>query len=219
VTQHARKKPSYQPDLWRYERQFWETGRQLVAGVDEAGRGPLAGPVVAVCVILPPDFDITGITDSKILTPAQRIDLFPRISADSICWGIGVIGPAEIDRYNILGATFRAMQAAIAQLPQVPDAVLVDGNHQIPDLLLPQRAIVDGDCRSVSIASASILAKEVRDRLMEDYDSQYPQFGFAKHKGYATADHLAALGRLGPTPIHRKSFAPVRNWQQNNLGI
>jgi ribonuclease HII len=219
VTQHARKKPLQQPDLWRYERQFWETGREHVAGVDEAGRGPLAGPVVAVCVILPREFDITGIDDSKALTHAQRIDLIPRISSESLCWGIGVIGPEEIDRFNILGATFRAMQAAIAQLPQAPDAVLVDGNHQIPDLDLPQRAIVDGDCRSVSIASASILAKEVRDRLMEDYDSQYPQFGFAKHKGYATADHLAALGRLGPTPIHRKSFTPVRNWQQNNLGI
>jgi ribonuclease HII len=206
-------------DRWRYERQFWDAGLRYVAGVDEVGRGPLAGPVVAVAVILPSEFDATGITDSKLLSPAQRIGLFPRISAEAITWGIGVISPDEIDRYNILGATFRAMQEALRQMQVKPDAVLVDGKQQIPDIRMPQRAIVDGDRHSVTIGCASILAKEVRDRLMEEYDQTYPEYGFARHKGYATADHLAALTRYGPTPIHRKSFAPVRNLQQNRLSL
>lgn len=213
------QEPSLDTDHWRYERQFWDAGMAHVAGVDEVGRGPLAGPVVAVAVILPPDFDGTGISDSKMLSAHQRIGQFPRISTDCLTWGIGVIGPDEIDRYNILGATFRAMQEAIRQMCVRPDAVLVDGKLQIPDIRMPQRAIVDGDRRSVSIGCASILAKEVRDRLMEDYDRTYPEYGFARHKGYATADHLAALARYGPTPIHRKSFAPVRNLQQNRLSL
>ena len=192
---------------------------QHVAGIDEVGRGPLAGPVVAVCVILPPEFDDTGITDSKILSANQRISVFPRISMEALCWGVGVIGPGEIDRHNILGATFRAMQEALRQMQIAPDAILVDGKQQIPDVSLPQRAIIDGDRHSVTIGCASILAKEVRDRLMEEYDVTYPQYGFARHKGYATADHLAALARFGPTPIHRKSFAPVRNLQQNRLDL
>jgi ribonuclease HII len=210
---------AHESDRWWYERQFWDIGLAQVAGVDEVGRGPLAGPVVAAAVILPPDFDGTGITDSKMLSANQRIDLFPHISTDALCWGVGVINPEDIDRYNILGATFRAMQAALGQLQGQPDAVLVDGKQNIPDLVIPQRAIVDGDRRSVSIGCASILAKEVRDRMMEEYDTTYPGYGFAQHKGYATADHLDALTRLGPTPIHRKSFAPIRDWQQNRLGI
>ncbi len=210
---------SQDTDRWRYERQFWDNGLPYVAGVDEVGRGPLAGPVVAVAVILPPEFDSTGITDSKMLTAARRIEQFPRISEGALTWGVGVIEPDEIDRYNILGATFRAMQQAIKQMRMRPHAVLVDGKQQIPDIRMPQRAIVDGDRRSVSIGCASILAKEIRDRMMEDYDQTYPEYGFGQHKGYATADHLAALARFGPTPIHRKSFAPVRNLQQNRLGL
>ena len=210
---------SLDTDRWRYERQFWDAGLQHVAGIDEVGRGPLAGPVVAVAVILPPDFDGAGITDSKMLSAAQRLVQFPRISTEALTWGVGVISPEDIDRYNILGATFRAMQEAIRQMQMRPDAVLVDGKQQVPDIRMPQRAIVDGDRRSVSIGCASILAKEVRDRLMEDYDTAYPEYGFARHKGYATADHLAALTRYGPTPIHRRSFAPVRNLQQNRLSL
>lgn len=210
---------SLELDRWRYERQFWDAGLTHVAGVDEVGRGPLAGPVVAVAVILPPDFDCSGITDSKMLTAAKRIEQFPRISTEALTWGVGVIEPFDIDRFNILGATFRAMQEALRQMQIKAQAVLVDGKQKIPDIRMPQRAIIDGDRRSVSIGCASILAKEVRDRLMEDYDRTYPEYGFARHKGYATAEHLAALTRFGPTPIHRQSFAPVRNLQQNRLSL
>ena len=206
-------------DRWRYERQFWENGLHQVAGVDEVGRGPLAGPVVAVAVVLPEDFDETGIDDSKALSPAQRIEIFPRISRDAIAWSVGSIEPAEIDRLNILEATYAAMRQAIDQLPQKPQALLVDGKFNLPEVDIPQRAVVEGDRLSVSIGCASILAKEVRDRIMEEYDQTYPEYGFARHKGYATAEHLEALTRLGPTPIHRWSFAPVRNWRQRGLEL
>jgi ribonuclease HII len=190
-----------------------------VAGVDEVGRGPLAGPVVAVAAILAPGTDAQGITDSKALTPARRLKLFPLISDAAVAWGVGLVESVDIDRYNILGATFLAMQRALDQLPVRPDGVLVDGKFHIPDVTLPQRAIIGGDRKSPSVGAASILAKEIRDRIMEEYDATYPGYGFARHKGYATAEHVAALANLGPTPIHRRSFAPLRLWQQGALNL
>ena len=206
-------------DPWRYERRFWDAGMVCVAGVDEVGRGPLAGPVVAVACVLPSDFDVTGIGDSKVLSPAQRLAQYPRISHSALGWGVGVVEPEDIDRHNILGATFMAMQQALDQLPFQPDAVLVDGKFLIPDISYPQRAIIDGDRLCVSIGCASILAKEIRDRIMEEFDTEFPGYGFVRHKGYATAEHMEMLKRFGPSPIHRRSFAPVREWRQEQLGL
>lgn len=208
-----------QSDRWEYERQFWDRGLQCVAGVDEVGRGPLAGPVVAVAVVLPQDFDGTGITDSKLLSAAQRIDLYPNICEHALSWGVGLVDAAGIDSQNILQASYTAMRLALDELPVKAEAVLVDGKFRIPNLDIPQRAIVDGDELCLSISAASIIAKEIRDRIMEDYDRQFPEYGFARHKGYATPEHRAALSRFGPSPIHRKSFTPVRDWQQNRLEI
>ncbi len=208
-----------QSDRWEYERQFWDRGWRCVAGVDEVGRGPLAGPVVAVAVILPQDFDGTGITDSKLLSAAQRIALYPNICEKALSWGVGLVDPAGIDSQNILQASYTAMRLALDELPVKAEAVLVDGKFRIPNLDIPQRAIVDGDKLCISIGAASIIAKEIRDRIMEDYERQFPGYGFVRHKGYATPEHLTALSRLGPSPIHRKSFTPVRDWQQNRLEI
>jgi ribonuclease HII len=204
-------------DRWHYERHFWNGGLLRVAGVDEVGRGPLAGPVIAAAVILDERFDDPGIADSKTLTPAQRLALYPRIADGAVAWGVGLVEPADIDRLNILRATFLAMRRALSQLPVPPQGVLVDGKAHIPDIDWPQRAIIGGDRTSLSIGAASILAKEIRDRIMEEYDGLYSGYGFARHKGYATAEHLEALSRLGPTPIHRKTFAPVRDWRQRSL--
>jgi len=206
-------------DRWLYERQFWEAGCEFVAGIDEVGRGPLAGPVVAVAVILGVGFDPAGITDSKLLSPAQRIELYPRISTQSVCWGVGLIDATGVDHMNILQASYAAMREAIDGLPVKPDAILVDGKFRIPETDIPQRAIIDGDQLCVSIGAASILAKEIRDRIMEDFDTHFPRYGFARHKGYATPEHLAALRQHGPSPLHRQSFAPVRNWKQNRLEL
>lgn len=206
-------------DRWSYERRYWDEGLRCVAGVDEVGRGPLAGPVVAVAVILNPEFEDPGVADSKTLTPAERLTLFPAIASQSLSWGVGLVAPAEIDRINILQATFLAMRRALDQLLVSPDAVLVDGKAHIPELLCPQRAIVRGDSESISIGAASILAKEIRDRIMEEYDTAYPGYGFARHKGYATPEHHDALDNLGPSPIHRRSFAPVREWRQKTLDL
>lgn len=190
-----------------------------MAGVDEVGRGPLAGPVIAVAVILPSAFDPGGAIDSKILSPAQRLSLYPRICESALSWGVGLVDPDSIDKINILEATYAAMRQALAQLSVPAQAVLVDGKFRIPNIGLPQRAVIDGDALCVSIGCASILAKEVRDRVMEEYDSAYPDYGFGRHKGYATQDHLEALSRLGPTPIHRKSFSPLRNSNQSRLDL
>lgn len=206
-------------DRWSGERAFWERGLRHVAGVDEVGRGPLAGPVVAVAAILDEQFVDPGVTDSKLLSPARRLELFPDIARSVIAWGVGVVDSPSIDQLNILQATFLAMRRALAQLPIAADAVLVDGKFLIPDVDLPQRAIIGGDKKSPSIGAASILAKEVRDRMMEEFDDVYPGYGFASHKGYATAVHNEALRRLGPTPIHRRSFAPLRLWRQNALDL
>ncbi|GFK94891.1 Ribonuclease HII [Fundidesulfovibrio magnetotacticus] len=186
----------------------------MLAGVDEAGRGCLAGPVVAGAVILPASFDLPGLTDSKKLTPARRARLEGAIKAQAAAWGLGVVWAAEIDRINILQATYRAMARAVAALRAVPSGLEVDGNKTIPPHLLalpglPQRAVVGGDALIPAISAASILAKTFRDRLMEHLDRKYPGYGLAGHKGYGTADHLAALVRLGPCRLHRLTFRGV----------
>jgi len=193
---------------WRFEREAWAAGCRTVAGVDEAGRGPLAGPVVAAAVIVPPDFFLPGLDDSKQLTAAQRDALYPRILAGSTAVAVGMASVPLIDAVNILRATFVAMRRAIARLPLRPDLVLVDG-RPIPDLDVGQRAITGGDGLSNAIAAASVVAKVTRDRLMYRLDPRYPAYGFARNKGYGTPEHLGALARFGPCPLHRRSFGPV----------
>ncbi|WP_051272380.1 ribonuclease HII [Fundidesulfovibrio putealis] len=183
------------------------------AGVDEAGRGCLAGPVVAGAVILPEAFHLPGLNDSKKLTAARRAALEPAIKAQAVAWGLGVIWPAEIDRINILQATFHAMARAVAVMKLKPHSLLIDGNKTIPVHLLvsplPQRAIIEGDSLEPAISAASILAKTFRDRLLERLDRRYPGYALAVHKGYGTAVHLAALRALGPCPQHRLTFRGV----------
>lgn len=201
------------PDLWHYEAHARAAGYAVVVGVDEAGRGPLAGPVTASAVILPAGFDIDGINDSKKLSEAQRERAFERIQSEALGIGIGMSEPDEIDSINILKASWAAMRRAILDLaPETtPDLVLVDG-LAVTGLPCPVSwPIVGGDGASASIAAASIVAKVTRDRLMVRYDSLYPEYGFAQHKGYGASKHLEALRCLGPCPIHRRSFAPVAN--------
>lgn len=181
----------------------------LTAGVDEAGRGPLAGPVYAAAVILDPDRPIDGLDDSKQLTARRRALLFEQIRERSLAWAIARAEVEEIDRLNILQATLLAMQRAVAALPVPPRQVLVDG-RQCPPLPCPAQAVVGGDRLVPAISAASILAKHARDQAMLLLDRQYPGYAFAKHKGYGTAEHLAALRALGPSPAHRRSFRPVR---------
>jgi len=198
-------------DLWQHERLAWRAGYLRVAGVDEVGRGPLAGPVVAACVVLPSNFEIAGIDDSKKLTARKRELAETRIRQEAIAIGLSVISPETIDRINILQATREAMREAFLQLSPIPDFVLIDG-LPVPDFpCLAQKAIVSGDSLSVSVAAASIIAKVARDQMMCEYAALYPEYGFAGHKGYGSAQHLAALQAHGPCPIHRRSFAPVRN--------
>ncbi len=192
-------------DLWLYEREAFGAGVKLVCGVDEAGRGPLAGPVCAAAVMLPPELEIPGLNDSKKLTDKKRRELYDIITARAVSYGIAFASEREIDEINILQATFLAMERAMQALSPQPELALIDGNRA-KDFGLPVRTIVKGDSLSASIAAASILAKVTRDRLMEEYDAQYPQYGFAVHKGYGTKRHYAALREFGPSPIHRKTF-------------
>jgi ribonuclease HII len=186
-----------------------ERGLQRVAGIDEAGRGPLAGPVVAAVVILPGNFRSGSLNDSKKLSPDVRDRLFEELTSRAeIHWAIAIVENEEIDRLNILRATHEAMRRAVAQLTEPPDHVLIDGLEVRP-FPIAQTALVGGDALSLSIAAASIIAKVTRDRLMIAMDARYPQYGFAAHKGYGTAQHLANLRAHGPCPIHRKSFEPV----------
>ncbi len=184
------------------------------AGVDEAGRGCLAGPVVAAAVILPADYDLPGLDDSKVLTAAERETLAPAIRAQALAWAVAVGRVAEIERLNILQATFLAMSRAVGRLRLRPRLLLIDGDKTLPPHLpaaaLLQRAEVDGDARVPAISAASILAKTVRDRMLDALDRRFPGYGFAVHKGYATAAHRAALLRLGPCPAHRATFRGVR---------
>jgi ribonuclease HII len=194
--------------LYFQEEEFWARGRR-VAGVDEAGRGPLAGPVVAAAVVLDPARPVEGLRDSKLLTARQRRLLARTIRERALGWAVCRVGPRRIDSLNILEATFHAMRGALSRLATPPATVLVDGRLRVPDLGWPQRAIVKGDRRCASIAAASILAKVARDTFMIRADHRYPGYGFRIHKGYGTASHLEALGRLGPCPLHRQSFHGV----------
>lgn len=187
----------------------------LICGVDEAGRGPLAGPVVAAAVIPSNDLDITGIKDSKELTPNRRELLRERIEDSSTQWALGVVGPEIVDEINILQATFMAMRMAVRKLKTKPDFIMVDGRFEIPKIEIRQKAVVKGDSKELSIAAASILAKTHRDMLMSRLEKRYPGYGFSKHKGYPTKEHISNLEKLGPCPIHRKSFRPVRNFFDN----
>ena len=176
-----------------------------VAGIDEAGRGPLAGPVVAAAVILPKDIFLPFLNDSKKVTEKRRDVLFDEIKQNAIAYGIGIASNTLIDEINILQATYEAMREAINELEKTPDVLLVDAVH-VPDINIKQVGIVKGDAKSVNIAASSILAKVTRDRLMAEYDKIYPEYGFASNKGYGTATHIAALKEIGPCAIHRKSF-------------
>ena len=201
-------------DLLEFERRCLLDGYRRIAGVDEAGRGPLAGPVVAAAVILrhPCDLDdLPGLDDSKVVPRELRERLFEQVTECAAAHAIGTVGPEEIDEINILAASLAAMRQAIDALGRPPDFVLVDGNQPIPGLPVPQKTIVKGDARSASIAAASILAKVARDRLMEAFDREFPEYGFARHKGYASPEHRAAIRRYGPCPIHRRTFGTVRS--------
>lgn len=193
---------------WTVETDLWGQGLAAVAGVDEVGRGALAGPVVAAAVVLSPESQLEGVDDSKRLRPMERERLFKRISQLARGIGVGIVGSALIEQVNIRQSTLLAMSEAVQQLPEVPDYLLVDGCDRVP-LSLAQRAIIGGDQLILSIAAASIVAKVTRDRLMVAYDRQFPGYGFAQHKGYGTLAHLQALNRLGPCTIHRRTFRGV----------
>lgn len=192
-------------DLWIYERAAWAEGFSPVAGTDEAGRGPLAGPVFAAAVILPPEIDIPGLNDSKKLTEAKREALFPVITEKALAYAIAEASVEEIEELNILHAAQLAMRRAVEALPIKPGILLIDGNYS-DGFGLPEKTIVKGDSLSASIAAASILAKVARDRKMIEYAKEYPDYGFEKHKGYPTEAHYAAIREHGVTPIHRLSF-------------
>ena len=191
--------------MWKIENSVYSDDIQVICGVDEAGRGPLAGPVCAAAVILPKDLEIPGLTDSKKLTDKKRRELFPLIQEQAIAYGIGFASEQEIDEINILQATFLAMQRALDQLAVRPDLALIDGNRE-KDFGIPVKTVVKGDSLSANIAAASILAKVSRDNLMEEMAKTYPQYGFDIHKGYGTKAHYAALREFGASPIHRNTF-------------
>ena len=211
-------------DRFEFERVLWRQNIARVAGVDEAGRGPLAGPVVAAAAILPSRWaelglpaGLIGLNDSKQLTAGQRETYFAFLTTCAeIEFAIAAVDAGVIDEINILQATHRAMNEALAQLSPLPPHALVDG-RPVKTLRVPQTAIVKGDARSYSIAAASVLAKVTRDRLMREYHAQFPEYGFAEHKGYGTAKHLAAIGEHGACPIHRKSFAPMKLENRNGF--
>jgi len=211
-------------DRFEFERAFWLRGATRVAGVDEAGRGPLAGPVVAAAVIFPHAWSEVGfderlrdLNDSKQLTESQREEFFALLtSLPEVSYAISIVDTATIDQINILRATHRAMNDALAQLQPPPEHVLVDGKP-VKSMKLPHTPLVKGDSRSYSIAAASVLAKVTRDRLMLEFEEKFPGYGFAEHKGYGTPQHLAAIAELGPCPIHRRSFAPFKPTQAELL--
>jgi len=196
-------------DMHEFESLARRQGFLVIAGVDEAGRGPLAGPVVAAAVILPEGHSIAGVDDSKKLTEAKRNILFDVIMKQAVSVGVGISDSQTVDRINILQATLRAMESAVENLAPQPDCLLIDGISKTA-LQLQQKTIKKGDSLSQSIAAASIIAKVTRDRIMADYDKEYPGYGFAGHKGYGSAAHMAAIAALGPTPIHRLTFRGVR---------
>lgn len=193
------------PDMWLIENSHFSDGIKIICGVDEAGRGPLAGPVCAAAVILPSNIDIPGLDDSKKLSDKRRRELFPVIKEQAVAYGIGLASHEEIDEINILQATFLAMERALDQLDVKPDLALIDGNRA-KDFGIPVKTVIHGDSLSASIAAASILAKVTRDDLMVEYAEKYPQYAFEIHKGYGTKAHYEALRTYGPSPIHRMTF-------------
>ena len=194
-----------------YEESAYNAGRRLIAGVDEAGRGPLAGPVVAAACILPRGLHIEGIDDSKKLSPKQREKLYHILTTHpDIIYGIGIVENALIDEMNILRASLHAMALAVKELSKEPDYLLIDGNY-LPPTQIVSKAVIKGDSHSISIGAASIIAKHKRDLLMVEYHEKFPYYGFDKHKGYGTKMHLEALKTYGPCPIHRTSFEPVKS--------
>ena len=197
------------PSLLHFESLARRSGYGCVAGIDEAGRGPLAGPVTAAAIVLPDGVELPGVTDSKKLSPGRRAELYELIISSASAVGIGSSDAGLIDEINILQATLAAMKQAVSGLALVPDYLLIDGISKVP-LPIPQKTIKKGDSLSLSIAAASIVAKVTRDRLMVEYDARFPGYGFAAHKGYGCASHLAAIAQLGPCEIHRKSFRGVR---------
>lgn len=220
-TVFAQEEQNRLKELLVFERQVYQQGYRCVAGIDEAGRGPLAGPVVAAACILPQGLLIKGVDDSKKLSPKVREQLFEELMANpQIIYGVGIIDPEEIDRINIYQATIQAMLQAVNALDVPPDYLLVDGMNLIHSAI-PSLKIIKGDQLSLSIAAASIIAKVTRDRLMQRFHQQWPMYGFEQHKGYGTALHLNALEQHGPCPIHRRSFEPVKTncllTKKNNL--
>ncbi len=201
---------------YHYEGRAWRAGVMRIAGVDEVGRGPLAGPVVAAAVIIDPARRIPRLADSKLLPYERREALFEEISTKAVAVGVGIVDHLTIDRVNILQATRLAMMHALRTLAVAPELIITDW-VKLDGMPCPQRNLVDGDARCASVAAASIVAKVTRDRIMLDLDRQFPEYGFARHKGYGTADHLAALDRLGPCPLHRRTFSGV--WRQGELFV
>jgi len=195
--------------LLRIERSLWKAGMMRVAGVDEVGVGPLAGPVVAAAVVVLPETALRGVDDSKTLSAPRREELAAKIHACAPGIGVGIVEVADIDRLNIYHAALEAMRRAVLALPLLPEQLIVDA-RRIPGITIPQLALVNGDARSYSVAAASIVAKVTRDRLMRQLDERYPQYGFRENMGYGTPRHLAAIAQYGPCPLHRRSFAPVR---------
>lgn len=207
VEKQSRISENFQ-NLLSFERDLTKKGYKLIGGIDEAGRGPLAGPVVAACVILDIDLPILGIDDSKKLSKSQRESLYLEIKKNAIAIGIGIVDNKVIDEINILRASLEAMIQAVKNLPIKPDFLLIDGQFY-PEIDFPKQAIIGGDSKSLSIASASIIAKVTRDKIMLELDKIYPQYGFSRNKGYPTKEHISALKKYGPCDIHRKTFAPV----------
>ena len=191
-----------------FEKEARARGFRLVAGLDEAGRGPLAGPVVAAAVMLPPRARLSDVDDSKKLSPKQREEAFALLQEKALAIGVGIVEAGEIDQLNIHQASLKAMERAVAELPVVPHFLFIDGLHTLA-LPLPQKAVVKGDQRCLSIAAASIVAKITRDRIMTDYHREYPEYNFIRHKGYGTKEHLQAIEKYGPCPLHRRSFRPI----------
>ncbi len=199
------KKEYEQVDLWEIYREYREKGYEVICGVDEAGRGPLAGPVCAAAVILPENYEIPGLNDSKQLTDKKRRELYPIIKEEALAWGIAFVDEKTIDEVNILNATFMAMKDAISQLEMKPDLALIDGNR-VSDFGVEAIPVVKGDAKVASIAAASILAKVARDDVMDAMAETYPEYGFEVHKGYGTKRHYAAITVHGMCPIHRRTF-------------
>jgi ribonuclease HII len=191
-----------------FEAEARARGFRVIAGLDEAGRGPLAGPVVAAAVVLPERGKLKGVNDSKKLSAGQREEMFSLLGEKALAMGVGIVDVQEIDRINILQASLKAMELAVEKLPQPPDFLLIDGIHSL-HLPLPQQTIPKGDQRCLAIAAASIVAKVTRDRLMAAYHEQYPQYNFARHKGYGTKEHLQAIQKYGCCPLHRRSFRTI----------